>query len=305
MTSSFDPSALHNLDISLDDDSRIVEVDEDELRRIGSAEVRRRCDGLKLAARIVGVATACSAELSDSELLQSMSQILERLSVLREVGLSVVGVDRASPDFPAAFNAVTGSMLNVVTEEWKWSRIKPDGQNLLSSDLIKKLLDTAVRCSPERFESEQAGLELSTVRKLAVLEAMPKLFGLTNMFDYFQSTPERMVERLLASVVQLAEFHAGLLTDEVASSLAARSILQRMYGVSTGLMCEVFKAEAAADVTRLRELTPEDRSFAIAQYERLGGMPYDHVLARHRQAMDRMLDTANLILESRQKSHGG
>jgi len=44
-----------------------------------------------------------------------------------------------------------------------------------------------------------------------------------------------------------------------------------------------------------------DRSVVIAQYEHLGGMKYDHVLDGHRAAMDRMLDTANLILESRQR----
>lgn len=74
-----------------------------------------------------------------------------------------------------------------------------------------------------------------------------------------------------------------------------------MYGVSVGLMCEVYKAAAYRDVLRLREMPELDRSVVIAQYEHLGGMKYDHVLDGHRAAMDRMLDTANLILESRQR----
>ncbi|WP_240533850.1 hypothetical protein [Aeromonas veronii] len=65
--SGFDPAALQSLDASLDDDSAIVEVDADELRRVAGAEVRRRCAGLKLASRIVGLATATSAELDDEE----------------------------------------------------------------------------------------------------------------------------------------------------------------------------------------------------------------------------------------------
>ena len=302
MTGFFDPVALHNLSASLDDDSSVVEVDEDELRRIGSAEARRRCGSLKLAARIIGLATASSVEASDAEVLQSMEVILARLSSLRDVGLSVVGADRSSQDFPAVFNAVTSAMLDVVTEEWKWGRLASGGVRTLSGELVEKLLDGAVRVSPERFDPVQAGVEISTVRRLAVLEALPALYGLVNMFDYFQARPQKMVERLLGSVVQLAEFHAGLMTDHALPEFARRSILQRMYGVSVGLMCEVFKAEAVVDVARLRDLTPDDRSFAIAQYERLGGMQFDHVLARHREVMDRMLDTANLILESRQKS---
>lgn len=302
MAGLFDPAALHNMSASLDDDSSVVEVDQEELRRIGNAEARRRCGSLKLAARIVGVATASGVDVSDAEILQSMQTILARLSSLRDIGLSVVKADRSSQDFPAIFNSVTSAMLDVVTEEWKWGRLPDGGVRALSGELVEKLLEGAVKISPERFDPAQVGLELSTVRRLAVLEALPKLYGLVNMFDYFQASPQKMVQRLLSSVVQLAEFHAGLMTDEALPEFARCSILQRMYGVSAGLMCEVFKAEAVVDVTRLRDLAPDDRSFAVAQYERLGGMQFDHVLARHREVMDRMLDTANLILESRQKS---
>jgi len=297
----FDPAALHNLEASLDDDSAIVEVDADELRRISSAESRRRCGSLKLAARIIGVATATSSEMDDGQVLASMQRVLERLSSLRQIALKLVEVERGSPDFPAVFNSITSTMLDAVTEEWKWGRLLGDDHRVLSASVIEKLLESVFLASPERFDAAQAGVDVSTVRRLAVLDVMPKLYGLVNMFDYFQASPQRMVERLLSSVVQLAEFHAGLMTDEPISSLVGRSVLQRMYGVSAGLMCEVFKAEAAADVARLRELQPDDRSFAIAQHERLGGMAYDHVLERHRETMDRMLDTANLILESRQK----
>lgn len=301
MAGTFDPAVLHNMAAGLDDDSSVVEVDQEELRRVGSTEARRRCGSLKLAARIVGLATASGVDVSDAEVLQSMETILARLSSLRDIGLSVVEADRRSQDFPAIYNSVTSAMLDVVTEEWKWGRLPSGGGRVLSGELVKKLLDGVVKISPERFDPAQVGVDLSTVRRLAVLEALPKLYGLVNMFDYFQANPQKMVQRLLASVVQLAEFHAGLMTDDALPDLAQRSILQRMYGVSAGLMCEVFKAEAVADVARLRELPPDDRSFEVAQYERLGGMQFDHVLARHREVMDRMLDTANLILESRQK----
>ncbi len=298
--SGFDPAALQSLGSALDDDSTIVEVDADELRRVAGADVRRRCAGLKLASRIVGLATATSAELDDAALLRSMDEIMQRLSSLRQIGLAVVGADKDSRDFPAVFNAVTSAMLDVVTEEWKWRRVDPDKARLLPSGMIVKLLDATVQMQPERFERDSAGVDLATARRLCVLEAIPKLYGLANLFDYYQANLNAMVGRLLGAVVDQAELHSSLLAS-ASATFAEQAILQRMYGVSVGLMCEVYKAAAYRDVLQLREMPELDRSIVIAQYERLGGMKYDHVLDGHRAAMNRMLDTANLILEARQK----
>lgn len=299
--SVFDPSVLQNLDASLDDDSSIVEVDEDELRRIAGAEARRRCAGLKLASRIVGVATANSADLDDAGVLRSMAEFMRRLSSLRQVALSVIGADKDSPDFPSVFNAVTNAMLDVATEEWKWSRLAPGQTRQLPSGIIAKLLDVTIKAQPERFDHDLAGGDMATARRLCVLEAIPKLYGLVNLFDYYQTNPATMVGRLMRAVVEHAEFHANLMATPSSPAFAERAILQRMYGISSGLMCEVYKAAAYRDVMRLREMPELDRSIVIGQYERLGGMKYDHVLEQHRTVMDRMLDTANLILESRQK----
>lgn len=299
--SGFDLAALQALGASLDDDSEIIEVDDDELRRIAGADVRRRCAGLKLAARIVGLATATGVEANDDEVLRCMTELMQRLTALRQVGLAVVGADRDTPDFPSVFNCVTSVMLDVVTEEWKWRRIDPERARLLSPGVLAKLLDATIKMQPERFERESAGVDMATVRRLCVLELCPKLYGLVNLFDYYQKNPDAMVGTLLRAVVEQAEMHASLLSSAAAPAFAEQAILQRMYGVSVGLMCEVYKASAYRDVSRLREMPELDRAVVIAQYEHLGGMKYDHILDAHRAAMDRMLDTANLILESRQK----
>lgn len=115
----FDPAALQSLGASLDDDSAVVEIDDDDLRRISEPELRRRCAGLKLAARIVGMATANSATLDDQSVLRGISGVMQRLSSLRHVALTLVGADRKSPDFQAVFNAVTNAALGILTEEWK------------------------------------------------------------------------------------------------------------------------------------------------------------------------------------------
>lgn len=302
MSDLFDPAALYSLSASLDDDSTIVEVDQDELKRVAGAEARRRCASLKLAARIVGLATANSAELSDEDVLESMGQILSRVAELREVALKLVEADRDSEDYSATFNAVTSAMLDVATEEWKWSRLAPGATRTLPPATVSKLLERTIQFSPERFDFEFVSHDMATLRRLAVLEAMPKVYGLANLFDYFQPSPDDMVRKFLQAIIKLAELHAELMADPASPEFTYKAILVRFYGISTGVLCEVFKAEAAADVARLRALPEIDRSLQVAQYERLGGMNYNHIIDKHQQAMDRLLDTANLILETRQRS---
>jgi len=295
--SLFNAAALQSLDASLSDDSSIVEVEEDELRRIAGGETQRRCAGLKLASRIVGVATANSADLDDDGVLHSMGEFMRRLSSLRQTALGVIGADKASPDFPLVFNAVTNAMLDVATEEWKWSRLAPGKTRQLPPGVIGKLLAVTIQSQPERFTNELAGGDMANARRLCVLESIPKLYSLANLFDYYQTDSAVMLGRLVRAVVDEAETHTTQMTISTSPSFAVRAILQRMYGISTGLMCEVYKAAAFRDVTTMRSMSDLDRSIVIAQYEHLGGMKYDHILEQHHSVMARMIETANLILK--------
>lgn len=301
--SGFDPMALHGLGDLLDEDSAIVEVDADELRRITNAEVRRRCSGIKLAAQIIGIAAIESTEIDDAQVLQSMGAFMERLAVLRQAGLSVVGADKHAPEFPSVFNSVTSAMISAVTEEWKWSRIAPDKARKMRPALLAKLLEMAVKTAPERFRAPLGAVDLATVRRLSILDATPKIYSLTNYFDYYQADVDLLVSRLLRGVADQAEWHTELImgSSQMDAELAERAILERMYGISVSLMREIYKAVATQDVQRLREMPSLDRSILLARYEHMGGMNYDHIIDKHRDAMDRTLDTANLIIEARQK----
>lgn len=300
--SGFDPARLASLDASLTDDSEVFELDDEELCRIAALDARRKCASLKLGARIVGMATAMGGELEDTDVLRSMTHVLQRLATLRKVGLAVVGVDKSSPDFPAVFNAVTNAMLDVVTAEWKWSMLTRNQSQPLPTSVIATLLEFAIRIQPERFDPLIAGVNLATARRLCVLESVPKLYNLVNYFDYYQAKPDAMINRLLQSVVEQAEFHTSLLSSTDSPAFAVQAILQRMYSVSVGIMCEVYKSSAYRDVARLRGMSELDRSVVIAQYEHLGGMKYSHIIDEHRVAMDRIQDTANLVTESRRKA---
>jgi hypothetical protein len=291
----FNPAALMSIDSSLGDESEVLRAGEDELRRLAGGEVRRKCAALKLASRIVGIAAAEREGLDDSEVLRSMEMLVARMSALRKTALKVVGVQRESPDYSAAFNAVTGVVMDVLTEEWKWARIS-DGGKPFAVEALGKLLDMAVGHGPMYLPADDSG-DLKTVRRLCVMEAVPKVWGLVNMFDYYQPQREPMVARLLRAVSEQAEAHAGLLYSDASPTFSIRSIVQRMYGVSTGLMCEVYKEAAARDVDRLRSMPELDRSVYLMGVETTG-LKYDHIVRRHREVMDRALDTTKLILEA-------
>jgi len=88
---AFNPTTLKNLNTSLEDDSTIVEVDDNEIWRITHIEVRQRCASLKLASRVIGMATATtSGELDDASILHDLQEVLQRLSSLWEIGLTLI-----------------------------------------------------------------------------------------------------------------------------------------------------------------------------------------------------------------------
>ncbi|ANN80869.1 hypothetical protein [Bordetella flabilis] len=299
---NFDPQALYGLDQTLDDDSTIVQVDDDEVRRIAAAETRRRCAGIKLASRVVGMATAMSGDVIDADLLRSLDSIMDRVASIREAGLGLLGVRSDSSDFAPAFNALTNIALDVVTEEWKWAQLAPGKSRSLSKPVLLRLFEQVVNHQaigvmvgyPEAPDLERA-------RKLCAMEALPKVYGLVNLFDYYQADHEALVNRLLLAVVAEAEKHANMLTPSDAIEFTRQSVLQRLYGVSVGLMCEVYKHHAARDVMRLRSMAPVDRSIMIAQYERLGGMSYDHVIEAHSRTLERVSEMSELIVESQKR----
>jgi hypothetical protein len=295
MQKPFNPAILHALGNTLGSD--VIEADQASLHRIAGSEARQRCADLKLAARIVGLATASGAVLDDREVLRAMNLTMERLVLLRQVGLERVGVKKNSPDYPAVFNAVTEIMLDAVTDEWKWKQANEDAGSL-SPGVIGNLFDIAVRSHPERFEAlPSMDIDLTMVRRLAVITIIPRVYGLLNFFDFFQRDIQGMLGEIVQSIADMAESYAREISAKM-PAFAVQIVLQRLYGESAALMGEVYKAAAYREVERLSSMPEYERSILLARCDRLGGLPWDHVLAEHREAMGRMMKLANVIAEA-------
>lgn len=296
MSGKFDPSALSSVEASLDSETTIVAVGDDELRRIHGPDLRRKTAGLKLAARIVGMAMREQGELDDASVLASMESLLGRMGALRKSVVAVIGAGRSDSDFPAVFNCATNVALDLLTEEWKWARIgkavKP-----LTPEALAMLLERAAGEGPMFDEDTAEVFDLDTVRRLCIVEAMPKLWNVTNLFDYYQPSRDAMVARLSRAVADRAEGHVLALCSDTTPTFAQRALVHRAYAASTGLMCEVYKQAAADDVRDLRSMPELDRSVLLQQYVTTG-MKYDHIITRHKAVMERAMDTTNLIIEA-------
>lgn len=295
MGRGFNPAALMGLGAAINDDCEVVAVSDDEMRRISGAEVRRKCAGIKLAARIIGMASAGRDGVDDQQVLLRMQALTARMAALRKEALTAVDVARDSPDYKAAYNVVTDVVMDVLTEEWKWTQLGADVKPLLIPQ-IGKLLEIAANSGPEFVGDADPG-DLALCRRLCILETAPKIWGVVNMFDYFQKSRENMVAEIVRAVSAQAERHASTLYSETTPSFAVKAIVQRLYSVSAGLMCEVYKDLAARDVSVLRALPDMDRSVVMIQYEQ-AGMKYEHIITRHRAVMERTLDTTHMILEA-------
>lgn len=291
----FDPAALMGMHSSLGDEYEVVRANDDELRRIAGGEVRQKCASLKLASRIIAMASAQNDAMDDATVLRNMEALISKMNAFRKTAMSVLGVTNTSPDYPATFNAVTGVVMDILTDEWKWARLNDDAKPL-RVEALRKLLEMAVGNGPMYLTSDDSG-DLKTIRRLCVLEAAPKVWGVVNMFDYYQPHREHMVAQLLRAVSEQAEAHAGLLYSDASPSFAIKTIVQRMYAVSTGLMCEVYKEAAARDVARLRAMPELDRTVHLMSVETTG-LKFDHIIERHCAVMNKTLDTTQLILEA-------
>ena len=163
--------------------------------------------------------------------------------------------------------------------------------------LFTRLIEAVSSKQPRLFAKPSGQLDPSAARKLATLQAMPSMMGLVNLFDYYVIDPEAMACRLVYAVAAQAEYHA-MQGVEGMSEFGQALMIQRAYGVSVGVMVEVYKACAYKDVQKLRDMQEMDRSFAIANYERLGGMGYEHVLAEHDRVMRKTYEVCDLIVSA-------
>lgn len=293
---SFDPSAMQVTRLAEADLGEGVSDTVAQVNLIADSEVRQRCASAKLAAQIVTRAYRVSADLDEGQVLTGMADVLKRLAAVRQTCLSLVGVQEEHPDYGTVFAMATSIALDTVTEEFKWRQIGGRTKEL-PLPLFSRLIDAVNSKQPRLFAKPSGQLDLSAARKLATLQAMPVMLGLVNLFDYYVMDTEAMSCRLVYAVAAQAEYHALQGVDGL-SEFGQALMIQRAYGVSVGVMGEVYKACAYKDVQKLRDMQEMDRSFAIANYERIGGMSYEHVLSEHDRVMRKTYEVCDLIVSA-------
>lgn len=294
----FDPSLMQVTRLADADLGVAVADTVSEINLIADGEVRQRCASAKLAAQIVSRAYRVSADLEEGQVLTGMADVLKRLSAVRQACLSLVGVQEDHQDYGAVFAMATSVALETVTEEFKWRQIGGRTKEL-SLSLFTRLMEAMSSRQPRLFAKPSGHLDKSAARKLATLQATPAMMGLVNLFNYYAIDGEAMACRLVYAVASQAEYHA-LQGMEGLSEFGEAMMIQRAYNVSAGVMTEVFKACAYKDVAKLRDMQDIDRAFAIENFERLGGMSYEHVLTEHDRVMRKTYEVCDLIVSAQQ-----
>lgn len=295
---AFDPTVLQATKLSEGDLADMVVEAGGEIGLASDKEVRQRCASARLAAQIVSRAYATSGDLSDGNVLAGMSTVLARHAAVRQACLKHIGVPAASADFGAAVAAASAVALDVLTEEFKWRQIGARTEEL-PVGLLARLMDAVGTNQAALFAKSVDQMDDTAVRRLGVLQATPAMMSLVNLFDYFTIDRDAMVLRLVYAVAGQAEYHLGAMG--AATGFSRTLALQRVYMISAGIMTEVFKGCAYKDVAQLRDMQEMDRSIALAQYERIGGMNYDHVLKEHERVMEKMFELCDVIV----KAHAG
>lgn len=321
MSGRFNPAALHLGSALLADEVEIITPSRadalDVIRRVGM-DVERKCAGIRLAARVIGMATATGAKLDDQGVLASMAELLKRVNELRRFCLKLVAVGPSQPEFPLVFNELTGSMLDVATEEWRWSTLTPERSRSLPPAMLAHLLELMTHIIPDGAKTPASGdssrstgteLDLALVRRLALIDTTPRILALLNFFDYFQRSSHSrdvFLKAILNAILSQAEAHTDIFLAKANQKLGHAEILKHMFQASALIFCETYKRCAQVDVERLRALPELERSYFYHQYEEQG-LGYEHVIDAHADAMESMAKMADVYIETMQekKSAGG
>lgn len=289
-----DQSALHSIKYSYQVDTAYTE----EVGDLGSIaeSIRAKCSSLKMASRIIGAVSTVGHDLSDEAIIQKIAELMARVSLFRDIALEIIEVTKETEGYFKIFNALTAIMIDVVTEEWKWQQLS-QGDHTFSKGVVKAIFQEAISLSLPSYGSTGAN-DLKVERKVAIMDSTARIYGLPNIFDYFQPDREKMLRRIIRSIVDEVNKYQPRLVNRKSSPRTHIAVLHRMFDVSTGLMCEIYKAHAKKDVEQLRAMPDLDRALLVAQYERLGSMRYDHILESHSKAMVKVMDTANALFQS-------
>ncbi|MFY3387005.1 hypothetical protein [Paracidovorax sp. MALMAid1276] len=291
---AFDPSAMHVTRLAEADLGESVADTTAQISLIADGDVRQRCASAKLAAQIVSRVYHVSADLGDGEILGGMTNVLKRLAAVRQTCLAIAGVNEDHPDYGAAFAMCTAVALETVTEEFKWRQIGGRTKELPMA-LFGRLIEAVSAKQPRLFPKSSGQLDLGAARKLATLHAAPVMMGLVNLFDFYVMDTEAMACRLVYAVAAQAEFHALQGVDGM-TEYGQALMIQRAYGVSVDVMAQVYNACARKAVEKLHDMQEIDRAFAIGNYERIGGMNYEHVLEEHDRVMRKTYEVCELIV---------
>lgn len=300
MTFNFNPARLELLASELGDDSESVRIDEDAVKRIQSPELQRRLASIKMASRLVAIATATgslSKGITNESLINASRDFSDRIAYYMEMGMNALGVEKTDREYASARLSMSRIAVDWAFTEWQWASVFDRPIFPLTPTLLPSLLQAAAQHMPERYTpSDDDELTLAMAKRIALLSCSVPLCAAHNYYDFFHKSPNDLLRIGLSAIAREAEGMLVRINCMRETDYMQRALIQRCYNTSCGLFIESHKHVAALVDTEIMQLSPDDQAAQALFWEGIGGMSFDRVLIQHKQAMAISLDmTANVL----------
>ncbi|MBN3729530.1 hypothetical protein G3N98_01095 [Burkholderia sp. Tr-20390] len=250
-----------------------------------------------VSALMSAVATAPGGNASEEEIAGAASTLLARATRLADAATPLLGVDEASPQFPALRNALREGAADTISMQWRLAHAT--GMRELSVEQIAEIYRTVKEADFfSGIDGESSSVHVAdpvTGRRLALFGATTEIHNAVSAFSYFHPQPDELVAAGLAAVVINSDRAIERILSSGDVAVATRAAVEQTLIERAGLLyAQNYRAVANRDIKALAMLDPEARMCRVREH-RATGMPTSHIDEAFARLMDRMVD---MIIES-------
>lgn len=275
-------------------------------RRAASFSARKACAMLKVTSAIVNaVVVHPGGDCDEHQLAETTRELMRRAAQLTDAATELLEVSPNHPGFAGYKNLLRQQAAEVVATQWRMAN--STGGSELSVEKISSMFKIVLKGSDVEKEGElppyPSDMDATTAKRLAILGAVPEIYGAVNSFDYFNPNPEELVEKGVKTVTAAADAGIRRIASPKAGPEAITMLTQSLIGKAGALYAANYRAVARRDVLALRQMDPMERKRHI-YIHREAGLPTVHVDESFGKLMNRMVDmVCEAVPELTQDTH--
>lgn len=293
--------------------SRMGDIEDSDLdyqgRHDAHFSARKACAMLKVTSAIVNaVVVHPGGDCDGNQLAETTRELMRRAAQLTDAATELLDIAPNHSGFASYRNLLRQSAAEVVATQWRMAN-STGGLELSVeriSAMFKIVLDSGEIEKEGELQPYSSGVDATTAKRLAILGAVPEIYGAVNNFDYFAPNPEVLVEKGVKTVLQAADEGVRRIASSEADADALTMLMQSLIDKAGALYAANYRAIARRDVLALQRMDALERQRRIYVH-RETGLPTDHVDTAFSKLMTRMVDmVCEAVPELSQNDvHGG